>query len=1103
MQKRPSKSRWALPVCLAVAGCLLLIGVDRALAQVGRRAPGQFGPRMEPGALLPELRNPEFLKEINLSKEQTKELDEIRKEFVAAFQSKDSEDVRQKRFKELDERTVNMLDEEQLAIWEKRKAGLLAKAKNETGGKMTAPVATGGDAAKPPTRKTPQAAPAVPKGAKAVVSFSSAESPSETDAATTDGARLHFNFQYAPWAQVLELFAKTADLTLDLKDTPPDTFTYRDSRSYTPTQALDVMNGYLLPRGYLLVRRDRFLVSLNIDNGIPPNLAPQITAEELPLRGKNELVSLVIPVRGLQADQVVDEVRQLVGPQGKAAALKNTNSLVVTDIASNVRRVHALLTDETVDNRDTAFKAIALQHITASEAERTVRRLFGLNSTSTAAAPQQPWWQQPNQNGGGSPWGGSPWGGRGRRGDRGDRGDRGGDGEPDQPPPQPPAAPVMAQPAQSGGGSQFSNKIQVAANNRTNQLLVTASSSLIRIVEDTVRAIDTDVDTAGDGDMPLTLKIYTVTGGDLANIAQTINMIIPGVVLGHDAKLGKLHIQATADEHKEVSHLIDELSGEGTSSVAVVHLLKQEPVTLANTLNSLFSKDGPRAPSVEADQLGRRLIIRGTPDQLVQVKAILTGLGEGDGAPRDRSDRGTVRSLTLGGRDPDELLPLLKDSWSATRPNPIRIVVPSRPKPIRERSVPGADRRESRDQPPLSDAKQKRSLLFRSASLKSEPEGDASEEEESSDDAVIAADERPTNDSPISIEVVGDRIVVTSSDEKALDRLEELYEKISAAIPARTKWHVFYLRSADATEASQMIEKLFPQSNVATSTRSGDGLLGSVAGGIGTIGRGLMNVSGLNQTLSGAQTLRVVTDLRSNALYVSGPGDQVAEVEQILEVLDASELPESLRDRMPRTIAVEHADVEEVAEVVEAVFKDAMTPENPMMAAGQRGGMGGFNPLMMLMGGAAQQTGGRRQPSVQLTIGVDRKTNHLIVSCNDSLYQQIETLVQGIDERAKRSRQTVRVVKLGQADPTLVQQTLGSLMPKVTVGATRRSRRPANSPGGGNAFPSNDSAMPVPGGSGDLVRDAVMQRIMSDRPGGGGGGGGDGRGSRRFRPNGQ
>jgi type II secretory pathway component GspD/PulD (secretin) len=313
-----------------------------------------------------------------------------------------------------------------------------------------------------------------------------------------------------------------------------------------------------------------------------------------------------------------------------------------------------------------------------------------------------------------------------------------------------------------------------------------------------------------------------------------------------------------------------------------------------------------------------------------------------------------------------------------------------------------------------------------------------------------------------------------------------------------------------------MIERLMPASNVATTTRSsGDGLLGSVAGGISNIGRGIMNMSGLNQTLSGSQTLRVVTDIRSNALFVTGPNDQVAEVEQLLEVLDSSELPESLRDRVPRTIPVEYADVDEVAEVVETVFKDAMTPENPLMGGGQRGGTGGggFNPLMMLMAGGQAQ-GGRRQGSVQLTVGVDRRTSHLIVSCNDSLFQQIQSLVEGIDERARRSRQTVRVVKLDQADPTLVQQTLGAVMPKVTVGATRRSRQPAAggaaSPGGPPGAPTTTPAFP-PGG--DAVRDAFLQRMLERSRGGGDGGsrGGDGRsdgnrgggsgdgGGRRFR----
>src|SRR4029453_11456191 len=107
---------------------------------------------------------------------------------------------------------------------------------------------------------------------------------------------LSFNFHQAPWADVLKLFAEANGLTLDLIDVPPGTFTYFDRTEYSPAEALDVLNGPLLQRGYILVRRKNFLVSKTIDNGaqdIPPNLVPVIRKPDLPSRGKNELLSVV------------------------------------------------------------------------------------------------------------------------------------------------------------------------------------------------------------------------------------------------------------------------------------------------------------------------------------------------------------------------------------------------------------------------------------------------------------------------------------------------------------------------------------------------------------------------------------------------------------------------------------------------------------------------------------------------------------------------------------------------------------------------------------------------------------------------------------------
>ena len=207
---------------------------------------------------------------------------------------------------------------------------------------------------------------------------------------------LSFNFSYAPWSDVLKLFADINGLTLDLNEVPPGTFNYYDDQDYTMTEALDIINGYLLTKGYVLVRRDRFLVCLNMENGIPPNVVPNVTEEELLHRGKNELLSLILPLEGMSAETIAGEVKELL-PHGKVVALKSTNSLMMTDIGTNLRRISQLLkSSKPIDNRETAFRAIPLKHIQAGDAERIVRRHFGLNppvtSTPTTSSGRGGWW---------------------------------------------------------------------------------------------------------------------------------------------------------------------------------------------------------------------------------------------------------------------------------------------------------------------------------------------------------------------------------------------------------------------------------------------------------------------------------------------------------------------------------------------------------------------------------------------------------------------------------------------------------------------------------------------------------------------------------------
>ena len=507
-----------------------------------------------------------------------------------------------------------------------------------------------------------------------------AKSPSD---ATT---KLSFNFRYAPWADVLKLFAEAANLTLDLNDVPPGTFNYFDDRTYTVTQALDVMNGYLLPKGYALIRRDRFLVSLNIDNPIPPSMVQPITMEELMQRGANELVIVDVPVEILEADKIVGEVRELVGPWGKVAAVKSTNSLNIMDTASNIRRIVRLLKQGTpviVTDKDNVFKAISLKHITATEAERTIRRLFGLNPAITST----PAFGGFGPFGGG--FGGFGGGGFGRGGGGGDfgggrgndqGGGRGGDNRDQQQQQQRPQFPTAGTQATP---SPYLGKIQVTADPRTNHLLVTSTVILVKVVEDAVKSIDIPQDPSSvKTENPTSIKSYIVPGGDPTQAAQTINSIYPGLVAGVDTRSGRIYVQGTDVEHREIESLIKTLGGLDQGSVAVIPLIRLDPLQAANSLKNLFATDA-RPPTIEADAQGRRLMIRGSADQLAQINIMLQKLGETGGAPHnDKEDRGPTRTIGIGAHDPEDIERLVRQyaELSGQRSS-IRIVVPGRLQP--------------------------------------------------------------------------------------------------------------------------------------------------------------------------------------------------------------------------------------------------------------------------------------------------------------------------------------------------------------------------------------------------------------------------------------
>lgn len=1049
-------------------------------------------------------------KELGLSATQLEQINKLQDDQRSAFRDLGfdaSPEDRQKLTDEYRAKIAAVLTPEQQTKWQ----GLIGPPPADmaaSGGSGTAaPAAT-----PPPRVRRPPVIVEAPPGVKPEASFG-------TEAKQTQ--KLKFSFRYAPWMDVLKLFADSANLSLDLNAVPPGTFSYYDTKEYSPTEALDILNGYLLPKGFVLVRRDDFLVCISIDEEIAPNLVPVISTDELAKRGKNELLTVVFPLEGVDVEQIAKEIEQVKGPQGKVVGMKTTNSLLVTDIGTNLLRIQSLLSGATRGGpNDLVFKPYSMKHLPATEAEQVLRGLLGLQVTATNVS------------------GDSRQGGRGFG------------------PPAPTPAPAKTSKSQA----------QISADTRTNALLVSATGAEHQLIEEALKAIDVEAEGGGTpGSGKPFLRVYKIKSADTREVTKTIDALMPGVVVNEDNSIRAISIFATDRQHTEVDTLIRQLDGGGgAEQVAVIPLSKMDVSVAVSTLQSMFIRDGGTGPTIQADLIGRQVMVRGSADQLAQVKTLLAELGEDGSGRKKGSDAGNFRRYPISGRDPEELLPLIERMWGTASPNPIRIVTPRQRdqgennsgaiKRIKrpEREAREAPKAAPVDQPAASlDRKgssaevRRRSLHVQTTGLvadeqtvieeeinegdasdpaaadpqATQPENDSKESSESSDDAEleqllrdsgavqreVPAEEMPANDlegqdkpsspaekvpssaddSPVVITVLGDELLLTAQDPAALDQLEELLAKTMEVLPPRLQWNVFPLQSADATEVATMLQQLIPESSVSKPTSSSSGF-GALSGGVSSFGSSLMGMTGLGNMAASPQTLQIIPELRLNALFVAGPTSKVREVEEMLKVLDSNELSDNLRNKSSHIVQLEYADAQDVLDVLKDAYKGYLEDGNANPQA---------NALAMLMGGGRGRGEANQKPKAQLALGIDKRTNQLIVWGDENLFKEIESLALNLDQSAQEAKRTVRVLSLQNTNSSVVTSALGQLMPKVKVSSSGpRTSNSSNSGSGtspGTTSSGNSSSAPQIPNQDQQMREMFRQRMMQGGGGQGGFGGGN------------
>jgi hypothetical protein len=204
----------------------------------------------------------------------------------------------------------------------------------------------------------------------------------------------------------------------------------------------------------------------------------------------------------------------------------------------------------------------------------------------------------------------------------------------------------------------------------------------------------------------------------------------------------------------------------------------------------------------------------------------------------------------------------------------------------------------------------------------------------------------------------------------------------------------------------------------------------------------------LGSTITTAGPVHIHADDRLNALIVQCSPADADTIQDLLEVLDQPESPADVAlEAQQHVIPLANTQAEEVAEIVRSVFQT-------QMVTGSRGSTRGGPPdprqmmeMMARMRGGGSTRGSSRGSTVdeseKMSIGVDTRTNSLIVRAPEPLFRQVEQLVRQLDEAALDSDPgVITTVDLKGLSAEALQQALSSMLgDNVTFGSSSSGSR--------------------------------------------------------------
>jgi hypothetical protein len=427
-------------------------------------------------------------------------------------------------------------------------------------------------------------------------------------------------------------------------------------------------------------------------------------------------------------------------------------------------------------------------------------------------------------------------------------------------------------------------------------------------------------------------------------------------------------------------------------------------------------KDTIQGFGVEADTDSNQLLLWATDVELERVNELLVELGE---IPTGQRDARTVRFIEpTDAKRSAELLKQLQEAWKASGGGELIINTPASPKP-----APAEQKQEKKEEPTTDKAEQP--AKDRSAGAGNGPRiaarfvelaaaVNAPDAAAKADDAAPAPAAPPANQpappiaqpsqqqqpAPVTVTVTPDgRLMLSSSDPAALDRLEELVERLS---PPERRFKVYPLQYISALDMYLTLKNYFKE-DLETDDKGSD---------FSDWWWGYRPRSSEDKGATGLAKRRKLLfdwDPSSNSVIVANASpSQIAEAEQLILEFDKRPRDDSVEKRTTKAIKVKYSRPTVIAAAIKEVYRDLLSSRDKEFDRGgdQKDKRASAERVTVINYGGSSGGDDDRSSSVKLgfdgalSLGADDVSGVLIVSAQQGIFNDIERMVLELDNQA-------------------------------------------------------------------------------------------------------